>query len=80
MVQHHYAHIRSVMYENGIQGPVIGFAFDGTGFGMDKNIWGGECLICNTHDFERFANFTYVPMPGGKSAIKDPLKMAYGVL
>lgn len=78
-VQHHYAHIRSVMYENNLNGPIAGFAFDGTGYGIDGNIWGGELLICNLEDFERFGNFTYVPMPGGSSAIKDPNKMAYGV-
>ena len=79
-VQHHYAHIRSVMYENGLTGPVLGFAFDGTGYGVDKNIWGGEALLCNTQDFERFANFTYIPMPGGAAAIKDPFRLAYGAL
>ncbi|MDO5328770.1 MAG: carbamoyltransferase HypF [Coriobacteriia bacterium] len=79
-IQHHYAHIRSVMYENNLEGPVAGFAFDGTGYGMDGNIWGGELLIANKQDFERFANFSYVPMPGGATAIKDPTRMAYGVL
>lgn len=79
-VQHHHAHIVSVMAENKLEGPVAGIAFDGTGYGADKNIWGGEVLLCNLATYERFANFAYVPMPGGVAAIKHPLRMAYGVL
>ena len=79
-VQHHHAHIASVMAENGLSGPVAGIAFDGTGYGADKNLWGGEVLLCNLSAYERFANFSYVPMPGGAAAIKHPLRMAYGVL
>lgn len=79
-VQHHHVHIASVMAENKLEGPVAGFAFDGTGYGEDGAIWGGEVLLCNFQAFERFANFVYVPMPGGAAAIKHPLRMAYGVL
>ncbi|MCL1797618.1 MAG: carbamoyltransferase HypF [Eggerthellaceae bacterium] len=79
-VQHHHAHIVSVMAEHDLKEPTIGIAFDGTGYGVDKKIWGGEVLICNMSTFERFANFSYVPMPGGAAAIKHPLRMAYGVL
>lgn len=79
-VQHHYAHIRAVMYENNLRGPVLGFAFDGTGYGVDGTIWGGEAMLCNLENFERFANFAYVPMPGGAVAIKNPMRMAYSVL
>lgn len=79
-VQHHHAHIASVMGENGIDEAVCGIAFDGTGYGVDGAIWGGEVLLANRQAFERFANFTYVPMPGGAAAIKNPLRMAYGVL
>ena len=79
-VQHHHAHIVSVMGEHGLAGPVCGVAFDGTGFGMDGSIWGGEVLLSNLAAFERFANFAYVPMPGGAAAVKHPLRMAYGVL
>ena len=79
-VQHHHAHIVSVMGEHGLEGPVCGIAFDGTGYGMDGAIWGGEVLLCNLSAFERFANFAYVPMPGGAAAVKHPLRMAYGVL
>ncbi len=79
-VQHHHAHIVSVMSENAIDRAVCGIAFDGTGYGPDGNIWGGEVLLANLRDYERFANFAYCPMPGGAAAIKHPLRMAYGVL
>ena len=79
-VQHHHAHIVSVMAEHGLTDAVCGIAFDGTGYGVDGAIWGGEVLLANRTDFERFANFAYVPMPGGAAAIKHPLRMAYGVL
>ena len=79
-VQHHHAHIVAAMAENGQRGPVCGIAFDGTGYGVDGNLWGGEVLLANLHAFERFANFAYVPMPGGAAAIRHPLRMAYGVL
>ena len=79
-VQHHHAHVVAAMAENDMPGPVCGIAFDGTGFGADGNIWGGEVLLANLTAFERFANFAYVPMPGGAAAIKHPLRMAYGVL
>ena len=79
-VQHHHAHIASVMGEHGMADPVCGIAFDGTGFGVDGAIWGGEVLLSNLKAFERFANFVYVPMPGGAAAVKHPLRMAYGVL
>lgn len=78
--QHHHAHIVSALAENGIAEAALGFAFDGTGYGVDGAIWGGEALLCNAVSFERFANFAYVPMPGGVAAVKNPLRMAYGVL
>ncbi|WP_294438188.1 carbamoyltransferase HypF [uncultured Slackia sp.] len=79
-VQHHHAHIAAVMAENDLDEAVIGVAFDGTGYGADGSIWGGEVLLANRSDFERFANFAYVPMPGGAACIKRPLRMAYGLL
>lgn len=79
-VQHHHAHIVSVMAEHGLTDAVCGIAFDGTGYGVDGAIWGGEVLLANRQAFERYANFAYVPMPGGAAAIKHPLRMAYGVL
>ena len=79
-VQHHHAHIVSVMVEHHLHDAVCGIAFDGTGYGYDGAIWGGEVLLANERTFERFANFAYVPMPGGAACIKHPLRMAYGVL
>ena len=79
-LQHHFSHIASVLCENNITEPAIGFAFDGTGAGVDGAIWGGEVLIANSHDFERFANFSYIPMPGSTNCIKNPLNMAYSML
>lgn len=75
-VQHHHAHIVSCMAENGIQGDVIGVALDGTGFGTDGTIWGGEFLKTNFRDFVRLAHLKKVPMPGGSMAIKEPWRMA----
>ncbi|OUO86558.1 hydrogenase maturation protein HypF [Gordonibacter sp. An230] len=79
-VQHHHAHVVSAMAEHGLDGPVCGIAFDGTGYGVDGAIWGGEVLLANRTAFERFANFAYVPMPGGAAAVRHPLRMAYGAL
>ena len=75
-VQHHHAHIVSAMAENGIEGDVIGVALDGTGFGTDGTIWGGEFLKANLRDFVRLAHLKKVPMPGGSMAIKEPWRMA----
>jgi hydrogenase maturation protein HypF len=79
-VQHHHAHITSAMAENRIDGPVIGLALDGTGYGSDGAIWGGEVLIADTEAFSRAAHFAYVPMPGGAAAIKEPWRMAVSYL
>lgn len=76
-VQHHHAHIASCMAENGITGPVIGVAFDGTGLGEDGHIWGGEFFAGDYGSFNRVAHFEYVPMPGGEMAIKEPWRMAF---
>lgn len=75
-IQHHHAHIASCMTECNLRNKVIGIAFDGTGFGTDEKIWGGEFLICDLLGFERFAHLEYVKMPGGEKAIKEPLRMA----
>jgi hydrogenase maturation protein HypF len=79
-VQHHHAHIVSVTAEHGISERVVGVAFDGTGYGEDGRIWGGEILIANWEGYERFAHLAYVPMPGGGGAIKRPARMALGTL
>ena len=75
-VQHHHAHIASCMAENGVQEPVIGVAFDGTGYGEDGQIWGGEFLVCDFQHFERRAHLKYVVLPGGEAAIRKPYRMA----
>ncbi len=75
-VQHHHAHIVSVMAENGMEGDVIGVALDGTGFGLDGTLWGGEFLKANLRDFDRLAHLRKVPMPGSSMAIKEPWRMA----
>jgi hydrogenase maturation protein HypF len=79
-VQHHHAHIASCMAENHLEGKVIGFALDGTGYGTDGNIWGGEVLVAGYGNFERAAHFEYVPMPGGAAAIHEPWRMAVSYL
>jgi hydrogenase maturation protein HypF len=79
-VQHHHAHVAGCMAEHGLTGSVIGLALDGTGYGSDGRIWGGEVLIASLAGFERFAHLEYVPMPGGEAAIKEPWRMALGHL
>ena len=75
-VQHHHAHIASVMAEHGLKGPVIGVSFDGTGYGVDGAIWGGEILICEKTSFSRFSHLKYVDMIGGDASMKDAWKSA----
>ena len=71
-IQHHYAHTASVMAEKGIKTKVIGVSFDGTGYGTDGNLWGGEILIADINGFKRAGHFKYIPLPGGDVAIKEP--------
>ena len=75
-VQHHHAHVASVLAEHGLKERVIGVAFDGTGFGTDGSIWGAEFLIADCESFERAAHLKYVPLPGGERAIKEPWRIA----
>jgi hydrogenase maturation protein HypF len=79
-VQHHHAHIASCMAENHLDGTVIGLALDGTGYGLDGKIWGGEVLVADYHGFERLAHLNYVAMPGGAAAIAEPWRMALSYL
>jgi len=79
-VQHHHAHIASCMAENHLEGRVIGFALDGTGYGTDGNIWGGEVLVAGYEDFERVAHLEYLSLLGGAAAIREPWRMAVSYL
>ncbi len=79
-VQHHHAHIASCLADNGHDGPVIGVAFDGTGFGADGTLWGGEFLVADLARFERAGHLEPVPMPGGAAAIRQPWRMAAAYL
>jgi hydrogenase maturation protein HypF len=86
-VQHHHAHIVSCMAEHQLEGRVIGVAFDGTGYGEDGALWGGEFLVANRRGFKRVAHLKYLPLPGGEGAIREPWRMtlshlinAYGEL
>ena len=79
-VQHHHAHIASCMAENRLDGKVIGVAFDGTGFGTDGKIWGGEFLVCDYAGFERLAHFRYVPLAGGDTAVRQTWRSALAYL
>jgi hydrogenase maturation protein HypF len=75
-VQHHHAHVVSCLAENGVDEEVIGVAFDGTGYGSDGHIWGGEFLLADCHRFRRLGHLKYVPLPGGEAAIRRPYRMA----
>jgi hydrogenase maturation protein HypF len=77
-VQHHHAHLAACLADNGHSGerPVIGLAYDGTGYGPDGAVWGGECLIADYRDYQRVFHLAYVPLPGGDQAAREPWRMA----
>lgn len=79
-VQHHHAHIASVMAEYNIEDKVLGVVFDGTGLGLDGNIWGGEFFLADFKGFKRLGHLKYVQIPGGDTAIKNPFKSAVGFI
>lgn len=80
LIQHHKAHLASAIIENGIKGKVIGVAFDGTGYGEDGNIWGGEFFTGQLKNLNRIAHLEYICMPGGESSIRNPWQMALSYL
>jgi hydrogenase maturation protein HypF len=79
-VQHHHAHVVSAMAEHGVDGPVLGLAFDGTGAGTDSTSWGGEFLLCFAGGFERLGTFRPVRLPGGNLAMREVWRIAYALL
>jgi len=79
-VQHHYAHVLACMAENGLNAPVLGVSWDGTGYGLDQTVWGGEFLRITDTGFERVAHLRPFPLPGGDRAIKEPRRTAVGLL
>ncbi len=79
-IQHHHAHIVSCMAEHRVGGSVIGLSCDGTGYGTDGTVWGGEVLIASASGFERVAHLAEVPMPGSAAAIREPWRMAVSYL
>jgi hydrogenase maturation protein HypF len=78
-VQHHHAHIAACMADNGLEDrQLIGLAFDGTGYGPDSTIWGGEVLIASYGEYKRFAHLQHLPLPGAEAAIREPWRIATG--
>ncbi len=78
-VQHHHAHIAACMAEHGLEGPVLGIAWDGAGYGADGTLWGGEFLLCQLSSFRRVATFRAFPLPGGEKAVRQPRRSALGL-
>ena len=79
-VQHHYAHIMSCMSEHNLDQPALGVCWDGTGYGDDGTIWGGEFLLIDGKGYKRVAHFRTFPLPGGEAAVKEPRRSALGLL
>jgi hydrogenase maturation protein HypF len=79
-IQHHHAHIVSVMAERGIEGAVIGIAYDGTGYGTDGTMWGGEVMVATAAAFTRVATFRALPLIGGDRAIREPWRLAVALV
>ena len=80
MVQHHHAHLVSCLADRGVEGPAIGVILDGTGYGLDGHIWGGEFLVGDARGFQRAAYLQYLPLPGGDQAVRKPYRLALAYL
>ncbi|MGE0453640.1 MAG: carbamoyltransferase HypF [Vicinamibacteria bacterium] len=79
-VQHHHAHVASLLAEHGLPGPILGVAYDGTGFGTDGTLWGGEILLATLEGYERVASFRSLALPGGERAIREVWRTALALL
>jgi hydrogenase maturation protein HypF len=79
-VQHHHAHFASCLAEHGLDGPALGIVWDGSGWGSDGTVWGGEFLVGGRAAVRRFAHFRTFPLPGGEAAVRDPRRCALGLL
>ena len=79
-IQHHHAHMASCMADNDLEGKVFAVILDGTGYGLDGNIWGFEILYGDYKEFQRLAHLTYTPFPGGEKCIREPWRNAVGML
>jgi len=79
-VQHHHAHVAACMAEHQLEGPVLGLSWDGTGYGADGTVWGGEALVCDGADFRRAAHLRTFSLPGSDRAVREPRRSALGVL